>query len=321
MCRPRPCGEVLTSRKRPRAASVAASVAISDTVENETIQPTPKGGRLATIVVVHGSEADLGAHARIDKRVVIGRDPGNELTLSDAKASKQHAAIEPVAGLVGVRYEIRDLNSTNGTLVNGKPVKSVRKLKDGDKISIAGTVLRFSLSDEVDAAYQAQVEAMLSTDALTGLLAPRRFDAALDEALQSARNKRTPLALLILDIDDLKQINDTHGHTMGAFCIEQVGRLLADVLGPRGTATRFGGDEFVAFVPGCALEAATQLAEDLRARVVAHDFSRDQKTVTPSVSAGVAAFPDAGDTRKALFEAADRALYRAKARGKNRVAR
>lgn len=296
-------------------------MALADTVENEIIQPVPTGRKMATIVVVQGSEADLGAHARIDKRVVIGRDPGNELSLSDSKASKQHAQVEPVSGLVGVRYEIRDLGSTNGTLVNGKPVKSTRKLKDGDKISIANTVLRFSLADEVDAAFHAQVEAMLSTDALTGLLAPRRFDAALDEAMHSASSKSAPLALLVLDIDDLKQINDKHGHAMGAFCIAEVGKLLSQVIGARGMATRFGGDEFVAFLPGFTLELATALAEELRARLAAHDFTRDKKKVQPSVSAGVAVFPAAGDTRKALFDAADRALYRAKARGKNRVAR
>lgn len=296
-------------------------MALADTVENEIIQPVPTGRKLATIVVVQGSEADLGAHARIDQRIVIGRDPSNALSLSDAKASKQHAAIEPVQGLVGVRYEIRDLGSRNGTLVNGKPVKSTRKLKDGDKISIASTVLRFTLADEVDAAYHAQVEAMLSTDALTGLLAPRRFDAALDEAVRAATAKNATLALLVFDIDDLKPINDKHGHATGAYTIGEVGKLLAEVVGTRGSATRFGGDEFVAFLPGFGLAQASALAEEVRARVEAHAFVRETVRVKPTLSCGVAVFPDAGTTTKALFDAADRALYRAKARGKNRVAR
>jgi two-component system cell cycle response regulator len=297
-------------------------MALADTVENQVItQPAETGRKLATLVVVQGSEADLGAHARVERRVVIGRDPVAELSLSDARASKHHAAVEPVEGFRGRRrYELSDLGSTNGTLVNGKRVKSPRKLKDGDKITIAGTVLRFSIADEVDAAYQAQVEAMLSTDALTGLLAPRRFDAALAEALRAAKNKVQSLALLVLDIDDLKQINDKHGHAMGAFTIGEVGRLLSSVVGARGTSTRFGGDEFVAFFPGLDAAAAVQVAEELRARIARHPFTRERKTVRPTLSAGVAVFPAGATTAKALFEAADRALYRAKARGKDRVA-
>lgn len=297
-------------------------MALPDTVENQTIPvPEARGGKHATLVVVQGSEADLGAHARVDRRVVIGRDPLVELPLSDARASKQHAAVELVEGFMSSRYEIRDLGSTNGTLVNGKPVKSSRKLKDGDKITVAGTVLRFTIADEVEAAFQAQVESMLSTDSLTGLLAPRRFDAALDEAVRSARTKGSRLALVVFDLDDLKQINDKHGHAMGAATIAQVGALIAEVVGPRGTATRFGGDEFVVFLPGFSEEMATALADELRARVGAHRFERDQKVVKPTISAGVAVFPDKADSAKALFDAADRALYRAKAKGKNRVAR
>lgn len=297
-------------------------MAIADTVENQVItQPSPTGRKLATLVVVQGSDADVGAHCRVESRVVIGRDPAAQLSLSDARASKQHAAVEPVEGFAGrIRYEVKDLGSTNGTLVNGKRVKASRKLKDGDKIAIAGTVLRFSIADEVDAAYQAQVEAMLSTDALTGLLAPRRFDAALDEALRAARTKGQTLALLVIDIDDLKRINDKHGHAMGAFTIAEVGRLLSAVAGARGTATRFGGDEFAAFFPGVDAPGAVQIAGELRARVAAHAFTREKITVKPSVSAGVAVFPSGVDSAKALFEAADRALYRAKAKGKDRVA-
>ena len=296
-------------------------MALPDTVENQIIsQPAPGGRKLATVVVVQGSEADLGAHARVDRRVVIGRDPLVELSLSDARASKQHAAVELVEGLMGARYEVKDLGSRNGTLLNGKAVKGSRKLKDGDKISIASTVLRFSIADEVEAAFQAQVEAMLSTDSLTGLLAPRRFDAALDEALRAAAVKGVTVALLVFDIDGLKQINDRHGHATGAHTIGEVGRLLAEVLGTRGTATRFGGDEFVAFLPGFSTEMAQALAEELRERVVAHRFEREKVVVKPTLSAGVAVFPSGGSSAKALFDAADRALYRAKARGKNRVA-
>lgn len=296
---------------------------LSDTLQLEALkQPSEREARpQATVVVVQGSEADLGAHARVFRRTVIGRDPAAELSLNDPGASKQHACIEVVEHPDGeVSYHLHDLGSTNGTEVNGKKVAGAFPLRDSDKISIAGTVLRFVLADEIDAAFHAQVDAMLSTDDLTGLLAYRRFEAALEDALKIAQAKNTPLTLLVLDLDGLKAINDAHGHATGASTIGQVGRLLAGVLGNRGIASRFGGDEFVAFLPGLAREEARQVAESIRERVAAAEFTRENVTVRCTVSIGVASFPERAQDAKKLFDAADRALYRAKARGKNQVA-
>lgn len=167
---------------------------MSDTAQHEVSKmPASAEQPQATVVVVKGAEADLGAHARVFARAVIGRDPAAELSLTDPGASKQHAAIEPVESNGETAYLLHDLGSRNGTLVNGKPVTSPFPLRDGDKIAIAGTVCRFVLADAIDAAFHAQVDAMLSTDALTGLLAYRRFDAALDEALRTAQATGTPL--------------------------------------------------------------------------------------------------------------------------------
>jgi diguanylate cyclase (GGDEF)-like protein len=296
-------------------------MSLPDTLEHRTEQPTPpKGRKQAMLLVVQGSEADLGAHARVERSVIIGRDPAAELSLTDAGASKHHAAVEAVEGFMSrVHYEIRDLGSTNGTRVNGKLVKRTRKLKDGDKISLAGTVVRFSLADEVDAAFHDQVEALLSTDALTGLLAPRKFDAALEETFRAAKAKDAKLALLVLDLDNLKAINDTHGHALGAFTIAEVGRLLADTIGARGVSTRFGGDEFAAYLPDCDAAAAREIAEEVRARIQAHRFVQKKIVLHPTLSIGVAALAKTTKTVKAFFDLADRALYRAKAGGKDRV--
>jgi diguanylate cyclase (GGDEF)-like protein len=298
-------------------------LSLADTLKHEVIRdPPPRGRKRAMLVVVQGSEADLGAHATVERRVVIGRDKAAELSLADAHASKQHAVVEAVEGWGGrVRYEVRDLGSTNGTSVNGKRLTSSRKLKDGDKISLAETVLRFALADEVDAAFQAQVETMLSTDDLTGLLQRRRFDAALEEAVRAAQEKGQALSLLVMDLDGLKAINDAHGHAVGAYTISEVGRLLAEVLGARGVACRFGGDEFVAFLAGHDATAAAKVAEELRGRVRKHRFERERVVVHPTVSIGVATLSRRIGTLAALFETADKALYRAKGKGKNRVER
>ncbi len=301
--------------------STGARDPLSDTLQHEVPKkPAATEQPQATVIVVQGSDADLGAHARVLARAVIGRDPAAELSLTDPGASKQHAAIEQVESHGQTAYVLHELGSKNGTLINGKPVTGPFPLRDGDKIAIAGTVCRFVLADAIDAAFHAQVDAMLSTDALTGLLAYRRFDAALDEALRTAQATGTPLTLMVLDLDGLKAINEKYGHAMGAFTIGRVGRLLAEVLGARGVATRFGGDEFVAFLPGLVKEAGLQLAEEVRSRVEKEKFEREGRTAEVTVSIGVSSYPERARERKALFEAADRALYRAKARGKNQVA-
>ena len=122
-----------------------------------------------------------------------------------------------------------------------------------------------------------------------------------------------------MDMDGLKQVNDAHGHQMGGYTLTEVARIVREHLGNRGEACRFGGDEFVAYLPGVDRVAAAALAEGVRGAVEGHVFARDGVELHVTLSIGVAAYPDDGATPDALFRAADQALYRAKAAGKNRV--
>ena len=129
-----------------------------------------------------------------------------------------------------------------------------------------------------------------------------------------------PLAMLVMDLDGLKQINDTHGHEMGGFTIIESARVLRDALGTMGCLTRYGGDEFVAYVPTHDKRAACALAERLRDVIsLVHVYEQRGARVAPTISIGVAVLPDDGETPDELFRAADKALYRAKAAGKNQV--
>jgi diguanylate cyclase (GGDEF)-like protein len=123
-----------------------------------------------------------------------------------------------------------------------------------------------------------------------------------------------------MDMDGVKGINDTHGHHMGAFVIGEAGHVIGSVLGARGFATRFGGDEFAAGLPGLTKEEAIAVAEEMRVAVVAHVYEKDGVRVQPGLSCGVATIPGDGGDAEALFQAADQAMYRAKRAGKNRVA-
>jgi diguanylate cyclase (GGDEF)-like protein len=174
------------------------------------------------------------------------------------------------------------------------------------------------------------------TDDLTGLHNLRSFESRMIAMVRGARRTRTALALLVLDVDRLKQVNDRYGHLAGADAVRCVGHLIARCIPADAVGCRYGGDEFVVAVPGCTSAEAERLADDLREAV--HAAAPVLAGVpfpagTLSVSVGVACrAPDRAGRRRsapaddaalgeALFRAADAALYEAKAGGRNRVHR
>jgi diguanylate cyclase (GGDEF)-like protein/putative nucleotidyltransferase with HDIG domain len=154
-------------------------------------------------------------------------------------------------------------------------------------------------------------------DDLTGLLNFMAFREKLDESMTAHRadEKTKPLSLIMVDVDNLKIVNDQHGHLAGNQVIERVGRELAKAI-PMATATcRYGGDEFFALVP-LSREEAVERAERL---LIALEQRSTELPFDISVSIGVAGFPDDGDVDDELLDAADRAMYIAKGEGGNRV--
>ncbi len=262
------------------------------------------------------SRADIGVNAFLEERTVIGRNPTCTFPLHDLKVSGYHAAITPSGD---GEFVLEDLNSTNGTRVDSTPLIGRRVLRDGDKIFVGETVIRFSLADELDIDFHSEVATLVGRDPLTDLPSKRRFDEALEFSLQSSLRRDVPLAVLMMDMDGVKQINDTYGHLYGAHVIGETGRLIANVLGSRGQACRFGGDEFSAFLPGHDLEAALGIGEQIRVAVESAGFEKNGVALRPTISIGVACFHTTATDTLSLVTAADAALYRAKARGKNCV--
>jgi diguanylate cyclase (GGDEF)-like protein len=165
------------------------------------------------------------------------------------------------------------------------------------------------------------------TDDLTGLHNLRSFEARLGRMLRASREKNAPLAVLVLDLDRLKTLNDHHGHLAGAEAVRTVGKILAAQLPPDAVACRYGGDEFAIALPGCSAPLAKRIASRLCQVVnttapllAGHALPEG----TLSISIGVACSgspsdaPTANDEAgEALFRAADKALYLAKAAGRN----
>ena len=271
--------------------------------------------RQASLTVIRG-RADLGVHTFVKHRAVVGRDCGCQLPLLDHQASRRHASIMM---LREEHYQIQDLGSTNGTRVGRARISGPHPLRDGDRILIGQTVIRFSLVDGMDVDYESEVATLVGTDPLTGLPSKRRFDEAFEFAVQTALRSNGSLAFLMMDMDGVKQINDTHGHLFGAHVIGEVGRLIATCLDNQGHACRFGGDEFSAFLPGYNLITALELAESIRLAVESARMQKDGIPLRPTISIGVACCPESGQQPLELVSKSDAALYRAKASGRNCV--
>ncbi len=154
-------------------------------------------------------------------------------------------------------------------------------------------------------------------DYLTGLANRRRFRTALAHELERWRRYNVPCALLLVDIDYLKRINDEFGHAGGDLCISRVAHALAECSRDNDTAARLGGEEFALLLAGATVEQAYVVAERLRQSVAATPV---EQVGNVTISIGVAACPAHADTERKLYVASDDALYQAKHDGRNRTA-
>jgi diguanylate cyclase (GGDEF)-like protein len=156
-------------------------------------------------------------------------------------------------------------------------------------------------------------------DPVSGLFNRRYFQARLDEELQRGIRQLTSVALLMVDLDGFKSINDRFGHVVGDLVIRDISEILRRSVRIFDVCTRFGGEEFAVMMPGGTAESAGAIAERIRQRVEGYQRSEpDLSDLTVTASIGVAVSPP-GMAARELIERADRALYHAKKQGKNRV--
>jgi diguanylate cyclase (GGDEF)-like protein len=181
---------------------------------------------------------------------------------------------------------------------------------------VFGTTL--FLAREISRRAQAEdkLEEMATTDALTGLKNRRKFDTEMDAEWRRAARNKTPVALLMIDADHFKTYNDTHGHQAGDQVLVGIAICISDSVRRAGDCTaRFGGEEFAVLLPCISAVDALGVAENVRRKV---ELWSEDPTVTTTVSIGVASMtPVAGLDWSHLIEAADKALYAAKANGRN----
>jgi diguanylate cyclase (GGDEF)-like protein len=157
-------------------------------------------------------------------------------------------------------------------------------------------------------------------DPLTGLYNRRHFENLLEEEIQRSGNTGATIGILLIDVDDFKNINDTHGHEVGDMVLREIAKELSGSIRQTDFLIRHGGDELVVVMPGASLAVAGRRAEQFRANVEKLTLSLEGKILkNVTLSIGATAYPFHGETREALMRAADQALYQAKDGGRNKV--
>lgn len=157
-------------------------------------------------------------------------------------------------------------------------------------------------------------------DSLTGLYNRRYMEVSLEHEVQRVRRQQDPLGVIMMDLDNFKHFNDTYGHAAGDEMLRKLGTFLRTHIRSADIACRYGGEEFVVILPGASLRETKDRAEELRQEFQALEIEYEGDILSGvTLSAGVAVFPQHGDTGIKLLQVADDALYEAKAQGRNRL--
>lgn len=284
--------------------------------DQETVIAPPNS---AYLIVVSGGIP--GTMVRVnDWGTTLGRSADSSFQISDITVSRQHAFLS--VDEIGTIY-LRDDGSTNGTFVNGKRVTAYRQvsLNDGDRIQLGtSVVLKLARLDPNDELFQREMFERTVRDNLTGLY--NRAYLINQIGLLAERNaaQGMGLAVLMLDIDHFKRVNDRYGHLAGDGVLREVASVIRESTRSEDLVARFGGEEFVVALPISVAHLAFDRADRIRTNLAKRRIRTEGKEIQVTASIGLA-FGPPGRTRNemALIMTADEALYQAKAQGRNCV--
>ena len=252
--------------------------------------------------------------------VRVGRGRDADCRVRDRSVSRAHILLRIMDD---GRVELRDLDSLNGTWINGRRLRGADQVFDGDRIRLGELDLRIAWMSERDLAYQDRIARQVrlaERDALTGLHNRNFLLERLPALLATHRSNGRRLCLVALDVDRFKSVNDTWGHAAGDGILATIARTLAQGVRPEDQAVRAGGEEFWLLLPDTGAKRAARVADRLRLDILREDYSEFVPgSWSVTVSAGIAELGE-HESAEEWMHRADTALYEAKRAGRNRVA-
>ena len=251
--------------------------------------------------------------------MTIGRSREADISIEDDWASRIHCVIHWLDDV----FEIEDRDSTNGTYVNTHKIKRIQ-VPPGVPIQVGHSLLKIEFKDQAELELEKNLHRSASIDGLTGIFNRQHFMKRAAEEVAFARRHQCLLGVIMIDIDHFKRINDTYGHQMGDFVLNQFASIINSSKRPEDVFARYGGEEFIILPRGELSRQGMHLhCERLRQIIEAAEFVFGETRVRITISLGFHLAMVANGDRETSFDdwiaKADEALYRAKDLGRNRT--
>ena len=273
-----------------------------------------------SLVILMGPKGYVGRQWLLNKpEMIIGRSVNSDIFVDDPSVSRSHAKLEISSK---AEASLVDLGSSNKTIINTKPLLEARayNLKNNDQIKMGNIIFKF-MAKGFASASSMDIYAQAQRDALTGIYNRMALNTRAPEAMKRAEFLGEPLSIILFDIDDFKQLNDTFGHDMGDHVLREMASLVQNRLlrMQQDFFVRYGGEEFMILLSDTNLHKAIEVGERLRNKIENYVFHESgEKKIRTTVSLGVVE-RNPKETWDVLVKRCDDALYLAKTQGRNRV--
>jgi two-component system cell cycle response regulator len=295
------------------------------------------GDTLATVVAAFENPGLQHLTVQLDRypELKAAFDSGQPVLVEDLDTHLLYEGVRNVWGIEGIEVPIRSVIALPFSIDRGQyGVFLVRRTRDQERfgpadlefaqavITAAVAVIQRAQMVESTMADNARLEQLAQTDPLTQLLNRRALTERITAEMERALRYDSTMALLMIDLDHFKRVNDTYGHLVGDDVLRDVAQLLSDTIRSADIVARYGGEEFLVLLPETDDAGAESFADRLRCAIETHPFASDSlaEPLRLTASIGVAVYPATRiESVEDLFARADAALYRAKADGRNRV--
>ena len=277
-------------------------------LENEELKIYMQKGYTLNEEITISENSRLIKHLKTDCSI-LDKERAREIMQTAPETALIHKSLLPE-----VIIPLKSKNSINGLIFLGK--KLIDASYTPDEIRFLHQLSRFaSIAVENSRLYR-----MATLDRMTGLYVHHYFQERLAEELKRSERSKTPLTLIMADLDNFKIINDTYGHQPGDIILKDIAKIIHDNIRSFDIAARYGGEEFAVILTDTEIESALHIAERLRKKVEETVFEGAPVPLRITISIGISQFDPKKDKNKdSLIRKADMALYKAKADGKNMV--
>ncbi len=250
-----------------------------------------------------------------DRIFSIGRISDiNDIAIDDRTVADKHAIIIQKSE----KFYIKDNDSPNGTYINDRKITDETLLSSQDKIKVGNTILKF-LQGDIESLFLDNLREKINIDKLTSAYNKQFFEEEMKKQFSLTKRYSKHLSLILIDIDDFKMINDTHGHPGGDYVLSQLGTIVIERIRNTDIFARVGGEEFAILCPETNLQNSLWLATELCNIIKEYSFNFENKKIPVTLSVGLCEYNESFSSNAEMYAKCDSLLYKAKNSGKNRV--